>query len=412
MLDYYFRYRKRLDVMERNLLGPYLKEAAAYYRADGYDYWYAHRSLVIAAHFGQWLRIRRVPLGRITDQHVANFLHEFIPVPHEKFVYRRRRASAAVHFVWALIPRRIQPRPQTPAQVEVVRYIEHLRRNRGLAEKTLEIHQRYLEQFLTFYFKRRQVDTSVFTAARIHAYVNSLPTSRRNARRSYTCSVLRDYFRFLQLRGVPTGHLQTMVPKVHHPRAALSPKWLTVENAEQLLRSLDRSRATGKRDYAAILCMMDLGLRVGDVARLSLNDIGWRAGTIQVANHKQGRPYRLPLPKRLGKALANYLTKGRPTSRSREMFLKHSHPRGTPITPDALQKRMLHAWKRAGLDQQFSGTHVMRHSVATRLKQQGVSLKLIADVLGHRSIQTTTLYAQVDLPTLCTVAQPWPEVQP
>jgi len=412
MLDYYIRIRKRLAKMESNPLLPYLKEAAARYRADGYNYVYACQMLRIATCFGKWMQHRRIPLDRITKQHVANFLHWYGPISCEKFAYRRRDALAAVNFVLAFIPRRIQSQPQTPAQVEVVRYIEHLRRNRGLSESILKTYRHYLERFLTFYFKRRQVDPSVFTATRIYAYVDSLPTGRRNERRRLTCCALRGYFRFLQLQGVSTRHLLAMVPTVRQPRAALSPKWLTAENAGRLLQSLNRSQAIGKRNYAAILCMMDLGLRVGDVARLSLDDIDWRAGTICVDNHKRGRPYRLPLPKRLGKSLADYLTNGRPASTHREIFLLHGHPRGTPATAAAIQSMMVRAWKLAGLDQQFSGTHVLRHSVATRLKQQDVSLKLIADVLGHQSIQTTTLYAQVDLPALRTVAQSWPEVRP
>ena len=204
---------------------------------------------------------------------------------------------------------------------------------------------------------------------------------------------------------------RSVVPTVRRPRTALSPKWLTSVDTDRLLSSVDRSRATGKRTYAVILCMAELGLRVGDVARLKLEDIDWREGTVRVPNHKRGRPYQLPLPRRLGQAIADYLAEGRPSSPRREIFLRHAHPRGTAVTPGALKREVRRAWQRAGLDKRFSGTHILRHSVATRMKQEGVSLKFIADVLGHDSVQTTTLYAQVDLPVLRTVAQPWPEVQ-
>ncbi|MCL2647524.1 MAG: hypothetical protein FWD61_11055 [Phycisphaerales bacterium] len=182
MLDYYIRKRKRLVEMERNPLLPYLKEAAARYRADGYGYNYACHMLGIAIRFGKWLRTHRVPLDRITNQHVTNFLHWYSQKSRGKFASRRMYALSAVNFVLALIPRRIlsrfqpsnprriQSQPQTPAQVEVARCIEHLRRNRGLAESTLKNYQHYLELFLSFYFKRRQVDPSAFTATRIHAY--------------------------------------------------------------------------------------------------------------------------------------------------------------------------------------------------------------------------------------------------
>ena len=102
---------------------------------------------------------------------------------------------------------------------------------------------------------------------------------------------------------------------VRRPRTALSPKWPTSLDTDRLLSSVDRSRATGKRAYAVILCMAELGLRVGDVARLKLEDIDWREGTIRVPNHKRGRPYQLPLPRRLGQAIADYLAKGVPLHR-------------------------------------------------------------------------------------------------
>lgn len=412
MLDYYFRDRKRRAVMERNYLSSFLEEAAGRYRAEEYFYKYAQAALGYAARFGDWLRIHRVPIDGIAEKHVDGFLRWFVPRPPEKFIYRRIRASAAVHRVLTLVRARHPMTPaRSPAQAEVARYVEHLRRNRGLAEGTLEHHQRNLEQFLTFCFGQRRINPSAITAVRIHKYVDALPHGVRNSRRRCTCAALRGYFRFLQLKGVATGHLQAVVPTVRSPRAVLSPRWLTAADVDQLLRFVDRSRTTGKRDYAAILCMIELGLRVGDVARLSLDDIDWREGTVRVANHKRARPYRLPVPRRLGEALADYLANGRPPSQQREVFLCHAHPRGTPTTAAALKNVVRTAWKRAGLDQRFSGTHVLRHTVASRLKQEGVSLKFIADVLGHHSVQTTTLYAQVDLPALRTVAQPWPEVQ-
>jgi len=412
MLDYCFRNRKKIAAMERNVLSPFLEEAAARYRAEGYNCKYALASLGYAAAFGDWLQTRRVPLDRIADKHMDRFLDWFVPKPPEKFTFKRRQTRAAIQFILALIgAKHPMVLPRSPVQAEVDRYIDHLRRNRGLAEDTLEYLHRNLEQFLSSCFKQRPVDYSAITAARIHTYVDRLPQSLSNSKRRGTCIALRGYFRFLQLQSIATGHLQSVVPKVRSSRAALSPKWLTSADADQLLGVINRSRASGKRNYAVILCMIDLGMRVGDVARLSLEDIDWSEGTVRVGNHKRARPYRLPLPQRLGQALAEYLAKGRPSSQRREIFLCHAHPRGTPVTTAALKRMVGRTWELAGLAKRFSGTHILRHSVATRMKQEGVGLKFIADVLGHHSLQTTTLYAQVDLPALRTVAQPWPEEQ-
>ena len=411
MLEHYFRRPKRLVEIKSNLLAPFLEEAAAHYRAEGYVDKYAQGALGCAASFGEWLRTHRIPVDRITEKQREIFLNWFVPSSPERSTQKRKQALAATRFVLTLIRAKYPTVPElSPAQDEVRRYIEHLRRDRGLAMATLEFHQRHLARFLTFCFKKESVDYSTITTEHIHAYVGGLPQSTCNSRQRCACTTLRGYFRFLQLQGVATGHLQAVVPKVRRPRPALSGKWLTSVDIDRLLSSIDRTRATGKRTYAAVLCMAELGLRVGDVARLTLDDIDWREGTVRVPNHKRGKPYQLPLPRRLGQALADYLAR-RPSSQQREIFLRHARPFGTAVTVAALKKEVQRVWQRSGLHKRFSGTHILRHSVATRMKQEGVSLKFIADVLGHESVQTTTLYAQIDLPVLRTVAQPWPEVQ-
>jgi site-specific recombinase XerD len=412
MLEYYHRCPERRAAWERNVLAPFLEEAAGRYRGWGYQYKYAQAGLRFMTGFGDWLQENRIPVDQVAEAQVQSFLDQFMPQPHEAFVHKRIQVSAAVHFVLTLI-REKHPLTltQSLAQAEIGKYAEHLRRNRGLAAGTIAHHRQCLEEFLTACFGQGEVRLEEITAARVHAYVETIPRTSRNSKRRRVCSTLRGYFRFLQLQGTPTEYLQTIIPLVPTSRATLSPKVLTPPELQLLLHSMDCTRPTGKRDYAAVLCMIDLGMRVGDVARLSLDDIDWREGAVVVANRKRGRPYRLPLPKRLGQALADYLADGRPSSERREVFVRHAPPRGITTTATALKLAIRSAWKRAGLQDRFSGTHILRHTAATRMKQQGIALKSIADVLGHHSLQTTALYAQVDLPALRRTAQSWPEGQ-
>jgi len=399
--------------MKRNYMASYLEKIAEHYYVDEYRFDHARRMLGWIFRFVEWLEAAHVSPDQITAKHVDKFVRWVVSKPPGKFVVKRKYAYLAVRSILCHVHAEYPPVVvRSPSQVESNRYADHLRCNCGLAENTVAWHRHYLELFLTFCFRQRPVNPPTITAKRIYAYVNALPHGRSNCKRRYTCTALRGYFRFLQMRGVVIGNLLATVPTVRAPRAALSSRWLTSVNVEQLLHSIDRSRAIGKRNYAVVLCMIHLGVRVGDVARLSLDDIDWRAGTVQVPNRKMRRPYQMPLPQRLGKALADYLVKGRPPSQRREIFLGHAHPRGTPITAMGLKSMMLRAWRRAGLGDKFTGTHILRHSMATRMKPRGVNLKSIADVLGHQSLQTTTLYAQVDLPALRAVSQPWPEVRP
>ena len=152
--------------------------------------------------------------------------------------------------------------------------------------------------------------------------------------------------------------------------------------------------------------MIDLGLRGHEVAQLSLDSIDWRDGTLTISRSKSRRTYKLPLPPETGKAIVQYLRKGRPTSSSRAVFARHVAPYDEPLTKKAISAAMTQAFVRAGLD--FTGTHVLRRTLAVRLQKSGVPLKEIADVLRHRDLSTTQVYTRVDIEALRMVALPWP----
>ncbi len=184
---------------------------------------------------------------------------------------------------------------------------------------------------------------------------------------------------------------------------------------EQLLRfldSFDRTSVTGRRDYAMTLFMLELGLRVSEVTDLRLDDIDWRAGTVRIRSAKERRTRILPLPSRVGKATAIYLDGGRPLSAERQVFLRHRAPLGTPVSRELVRGVIRRAYARSACPHEWTGTHILRHTVATRLLQSGASLKEIADLLGHQSIDTAAIYGKVNLPALAAVAMPWPEVHP
>ena len=168
----------------------------------------------------------------------------------------------------------------------------------------------------------------------------------------------------------------------------------------------------GLRDRAVLLLLIRLGLRAGDVAKLRCSDLDFETATIRVLG-KGAREVRLPLPQDLGDALLEYMRAGRPRTRSEFVFLRSI----APFTPFALRQPghgVTHiaraALKRAGVHPPTPGAHVFRHTAACQMLRQGVGLEAIAEVLRHRSIQTTSIYAKVDLDLLEQVAQPWPEV--
>jgi integrase len=159
------------------------------------------------------------------------------------------------------------------------------------------------------------------------------------------------------------------------------------------------------------LCLAQMGLRAGEVAALSLDDIDWRAGTLRLTRGKERRTSVLPLPAPVGRAVVGYLQNGRPSAAGRRVFVRHRAPIGQPITPACVALAVRRAFVRAHVDVPVRGAHVLRHTAATRMVRAGASLKEVADVLRHRSLDTVMIYTKLDLPTLCEVAQPWPQVQ-
>lgn len=291
-------------------------------------------------------------------------------------------------------------------------YRKHLQTTCGVTPGTSGLFIWHITKFLAARFSSRRIDSGALKPADIIRYVSSLAAHYTPNTRKSAVSALRSFLRWLQLTGQCTSSLVDAVPTVSSHRQSELPTHLSEPELARLLRAFDRRTARGQRGYAAALCMVRLGLRVGEVARLSLDDIDWRAGTLRVPRAKGRRAHTLPVTRDVGAAIVVYLRKGRPATSGRHLFGRHAPPLDQPAGREALRSDIYRAFQRAGLGTASKGTRVLRHTAATRLIQRGVSLKSIADVLGHRSIDTTAIYAKVDLPALREIALPWPEVIP
>ena len=215
---------------------------------------------------------------------------------------------------------------------------------------------------------------------------------------------LRSFLRFCFIEGLVEADLsQAALPATGRRRSSL-PKGITKPDANALLACCDRRSAVGRRDYALITTVLRLGLRASEVAGLRLDDIDWRAGEL-VVRGKGARSDRLPLPADVGRSIASYLQRGRPKSNRREVFLRARAPFG-PIAPGTVSSTVRRACRRAGLAE--VGAHRLRHTVACEMVSAGVPLVQIAQVLRHHSLQSTAIYARVDVDQLRLLAAPWP----
>lgn len=175
-----------------------------------------------------------------------------------------------------------------------------------------------------------------------------------------------------------------------------------------LMSAFEQPDPQRQRDHSIVRCLVDLGLRSFEVAALRLEDINWINATLTVRVGKSHRVDILPLPAVTGHAIASYLHKARPATKSRAVFVRHRAPLDVPVDASVIRSVVRQAAARSGLAGRLHGPHRLRHSAATRMLQGGATLKEIADVLRHRSLDTTAFYAKVDLTRLSAIAQPWP----
>lgn len=292
-------------------------------------------------------------------------------------------------------------------------FAEYLRGVRGQTVGTHKNNVRCVRDFLDMRYGYGAVDLKRLVPKDADRFI--LKQAKRYKPKTINTfgSALRNFFRFLQMKGVCNGQLFNAVPKIPQWRLSSLPPSLTREEIQKFLDSFDRSTPMGKRDYAIALCLVFLGLRAGEVANLTLEDLDWRSGTLRVPLHKTRRRDLLPLPTVVGRAIVRYLRDGRPESNQRHVFIGHlNRHRGWSLDAPGIRRIVRDAFDRAGLKPPSRGTHILRHTAATQMLRKGASIKDIADVLRHRSLDTTVIYTKVDLPALKGVALPWPEVRP
>ena len=299
-------------------------------------------------------------------------------------------------------------RPVEPSSDEVLvcRYLEHLRGHRGLCPRSIEVYEPFVRAFVTTQRLPERLDA--LDAPAVRAQLLDYSRSHSISSVKLLTAALRSFLRFLFLSGATAADLSVAVLPVRRWRLATVPPFLTAEEVERAIAVTDRSTARGRRAAAVLLLLARLGLRAGEVVALELDDIHWDVGEILV--HGKGRVHdRLPLPDDVGEALALYLRESRGPSSSRSVFLRRCAPHVGLSGPTAVCLIAREAVRGAGLRPKGRvGAHIFRHSLARRMLQRGASLGEISQVLRHRSIEATQLYAKVEFEALGSVARPWP----
>jgi integrase/recombinase XerD len=242
----------------------------------------------------------------------------------------------------------------------------------------------------------------------VDAFVQGLATRLSKRTVADACSSLRAFLRFLQITGrlatdVACGVIAPRYRTDEHP-----PRTLPWREVQRILHSISRSEAPGKRDFAIVLLLATYGLGAAEVLAIRMEDLDWRAGVMRVRRPKTGVPIELPLLPAVAKALTAYLRCERPPARSSgALFLRQNMPY-EPISSAAIRHRIRHYARLAGIPAKVIGAHAFRHSHASRQIDSGANVKIVSDILGHRSSSSTSVYVRVALKRLRAVALPVP----
>ena len=408
MIDHFFSNPEVLNRLHFGPLGAHIDSFAQILEVQGYKRSTAKYKITIVADFSRWLDQQGFSVTDLDEITLNKFL-----------LYRGRRGSifkieppTLQKFLKSLRETGVVPdavRVDDDSKLKRIEcgFAKYLAQERGLEQITIDSYLPIARKFLSDQFGTGPIVLNDLHPSDIVRFIlRCTETVSSKSAQRIVCS-LRSFFRFLYQRGETAIDLSPSALTVANWRLSELPKFLEPEQVERLLQSCNQDSLVGQRDYVILLLLARLGLRAGDVVHMTLDDIDWEVGQLIVCG-KSDRQERLPLPQDVGEALVRYLCDGRPPCSSRRVFIRIKAPHKGFSSSVAICNIVRRALIRAKLDPTFKGSHLLRHSFATQMLRVGASLAEIGEILRHQRLDTTQIYAKVDLVTLRALAQPWP----
>lgn len=396
--------------LSRPAEGPvasYIGPFAEWLGDRGYGLVSMKSQVLMAAGFSKWLGQKGIELAVLSDEHPRRYFLDRAQRPKLGDNAALRHLLAFLRSQNAIAEEMEADHNPSPVEQHVLAYEQYLQDTRALSRQTIINYRPVVRDFLNFRFSDGEVSLTQLRAVDVTNFVQKR-ISRPNMRRAkIITTALRSFLSYARYRGDLTSDLAAAVPIVANWSLSSIPRAIGRDEVTRLLASIDRHTPVGCRDYAMILALARLGLRSSEIVSLELDDIDWVAGKIRVRG-KNGQRNDLPLPADVGEAIADYLRKSRPRNANRRVFLRDKAPIRGFKGPSGLGSIVRRSLKRAGIDSPTKGTHQFRHGLASEMLRGGASLGEIGEVLGHRHVQTTAIYAKVDLDALRTLALSWP----
>jgi site-specific recombinase XerD len=409
MLEQTFVRQGVIARLRRSALGPHLDAFAASLHHTGYTTSSIQRFLCAAEQFAHGVQEHGSAVSAIDEALLRAYLAGLTRHRSGNLPKAAQGLGHLVRFLQQQGATRLRQDgpPLSPLEQWLRAYDTHLEQVAGLACSTRQGYSHLVRGFLTDCFGLEPPDWSLLTAAQITAFVSQAAATRRNAGRKLPGVAVRSFLRFLVFRGDLRPGLEAAAPSPPQWKYASLPSRLSPEDVEQVRGVYHDDSAISVRNRAILFLLARLGLRAQDVVSLCFEDSDWATGRLELRPGKTRRARTVPLPHDVGQAMVAYVQRGRPQSASRQVFV-HSRAPFRALTGAAVWAMVRQAFTRAGLTVPPGvASHIFRHTVASQMVNHGTSFKDVADVLGHQSIQTTGIYAKLDLATLAAVALPW-----
>lgn len=413
MLSEYFRSAARIEAIRKGPAGTLIESFAEQLFQHGYAGVTGCKHIRSAEHIVQWAERRGLCVSDLDDRTLKRFgrhLDRCHCGRYERGTWRETLGGARLFLrhVQGVVEAAVREPQPTPADPDLLKkFREWMQAHRGTHDLTLENYSIPIRTLI----RSCGEDPRKLDAHRLRQFVLKHSGGRSRWTVTRCTTALRMFLRFLIAEGRCRAGLLGAIPVMAHWRLASLPRYLPPGDIERIIKSCDTSSAIGKRDRAILLLLARLGLRAGDIVQMRLGDIDWKGAWVHVSG-KGRRQARLPLSREVGQAIVEYLQYGRPRASTDALFLRSRAPfrgfRGHPTVSVIVASAM----RRAGVSRPARGAaHLLRHSIASSMLQHGASLQEISALLRHRSVETTAIYAKVDVRRLQQIAQPWPEVR-
>ena len=414
MFEQYFNRHSRIKSLRDGPSGSLIEGFTKELCQGGYSRITVRRYIRAAEHFLCWRELEGIPILSLNQKYLERFGRHLYQCQCPLFGSSNRRmlrCGARLFFKYLrsadiITAPVIESTSQDP--ILLTEFCLWMHQQRGTSDVTLNNYSHSIRLLL----KRHGEDPARFDAQSLRQFVlersqqSGLPTAKM------CITALRMFLRFLIAEGKCATGLDAAIPVLAQYRLSTLPRYIQPEEVERVIASCNLDTPKGKRDRAILLLLARLGLRAGDIVKLSLGDIDWEGAWLYVSG-KGRRQDRLPLTQEVGHAIVAYLQYGRPQTETDVLFIRSLAPLCGFFSSSAVSHIVARAMRQAGVIFRGRGAaHVLRHSVATSMLRQGASLQDIATILRHRSTETTEIYAKVDVNSLREIAQPWPEVQP